>query len=313
MISVLTSVYNENESEIRESFDSILGQTYRDFELIVVLDNPNNETARRLLDEYVQRDSRVKVAVNETNIGLALSMNVAAEMATGEYLLRMDADDVCMLDRFQKQIDAIAETDYALVCGSYDFVDEAGNLLPQKAPFYNERQLTKLLPYRNVIHHPTVIMRADKFREVGGYRNYPCAQDYDLWLRMLLAGAKMRMQPEKLIKYRVRAASTTLSKRYRQSCTGEYIRRLYWQKNGMSGYSYESYLAYLEKRGANDQNANADFIANSALYQDSKRALKRGRVLSGALGLSKVFFKSKYYRPNVVNSAIVAFITKFAK
>ena len=311
MISVLMSVYNEKESEIRESLDSILGQSYSDFELIIVVDKPDNEAAINLLREYEEKDSRVKVIINEKNIGLALSMNVAAEAATGEYFLRMDADDVCYPERFKMQYDCISGSDYDLVCGNYDFIDDDGNMLPQKAAVYNDKQLHKLMPLRNVIHHPTIIMKADKFRAIGGYRNYKCAQDYDLWLRMLCAGYKMHMMPEKLIKYRVRLASTTVMHRYKQSCTGGYIRSLY--KNKMNGYTYENYLEYLKNYNAEEKSANEDFMANSKLYTDSKSALKKGKIIKGVSGLLKVIFASKYYRPNILNSVKIALVTKLNK
>ncbi len=313
MISVLISVYNENRNEIIESFDSILSQSYSDFELIVVVDKPDNEEAIALLNQYAKKDDRVKIIINEKNIGLAMSMNVAAEAASGEYFLRMDSDDVCYPERFKKQYDFIKNSDYDLVCGNYDFIDEDGTFLPQKATVYSDKQLSKLLPLRNIIHHPTVIMRADKFREVGGYRDYPCAQDYDLWLRMKCAGCKMHMMPEKLIKYRVRQASTTIRKRYKQSCTGEYIRSLYHQRKRMSGYSYEGYLSYLEKRNVNDHSANEDYILNSERYAGAKQKIKKGHIVKGASDFFGVLFRSKYFRPHILHSMKIALISRFFK
>ena len=276
MISVLMSVYNESLDEIRQSVDSILTQSYTDFELIVVLDRADYAEGLALLREYEGKDARVKVLVNEKNMGLALSMNRAAEYASGVYLLRMDADDICLPGRFQLQYDAISAGDYDLICGNYDFMDEDGNDLPQKPQLYNDKQLSALLPYRNIVHHPTAIMTAEIFRKVGGYRNYPCAQDYDLWLRMKCAGARMHMMPQKLIRYRVRQTSTTAQKRYKQSCTVAYIRSLYGEKNKMAGYSYEGYLTYLDKRGVNAPEANQDFIRNFERYMGAKRDLRKG-------------------------------------
>ena len=313
MISVLMSVYNESLGEIRQSVDSVLSQTYRDFELIVVLDQPGYAEGLALLREYAEQDSRVKVLVNEKNMGLALSMNRAAENAAGEYLLRMDADDICVPERFQLQYDAISTGQYDLICGNYDFMDEDGNLLPQKSTHYNDRQIDALLPYRNIIHHPTVIMKAELFHKMGGYRDYPCAQDYDLWLRMKCAGARMHMMPEKLIRYRVRQTSISVQKRYKQSCTGEYIRSLYREKNNLAGYSYEGYLAYLDKRGVNDPAANEDFILNSQRYAQAKQKMRRGHIVGGLADLYRVVFRSKYYRPNIIQSLKIAAISKLMK
>ncbi len=313
MISVLMSVYNESLEEIRESIDSILSQSYTDFELIVVLDRPDYAEGLSLLREYADRDPRVKVLVNEKNIGLALSMNYAAEHATGEYLLRMDADDVCLPERFRLQMDVMATGKYDLICGNYDFMDENGNPLPQKPGMYTDRQLDKLLPYRNIIHHPTVIMTREIFERAGGYRNYPCAQDYDLWLRMKCLGCRMHMMPEKLIHYRVRPGATTVQKRYKQSCTGEYIRLLYQQKNKMTGYSYEGYLQYLDKRGVNDPEANEDFIQNFNRYMQVKQDLKGGHIIKAFAGFFSVLFCSKYYRPHVWRNIKMAAVSKLAK
>lgn len=313
MISVLMSVYNETLSDIRESVDSILGQTYGDFELIVVLDRPEYAEGLALLQEYAAKDARVKVLVNEKNIGLALSMNYAAENAKGEYYLRMDADDVCYPERFQMQIDAISGGDYDLVCGNYDFMDENGNLLPQSPALYTDGQMEAVLPYRNIIHHPTVIMKAKAFWEAGAYRNYPCTQDYDLWLRMKCKGCKMHMMREKLIKYRVRQASITVQKRYKQSCTGEYIRKLYQKGDDMQSYSYEGYLAYLEKRGVNKPGSNEDFVANSERYMQFKKKIKKGRIISAAGDFCRVMFRSKYYRPHVLQSVKIAMLAKLVK
>lgn len=313
MISVLSSVYNETLEEIRESLDSILSQSYTDFELIIVLDRPEYTEGLTLLQEYAAKDARVKVLVNEKNIGLALSMNYAAENAKGEYYLRMDADDVCYPERFQMQIDAIEDGGYDLVCGNYDFMDENGNILPQKPALYTDRQMEAMLPYRNIIHHPTVIMKAKAFWQAGAYRNYHCAQDYDLWLRMKCNGCKMHMIPEKLIKYRVRQASTTVQKRYKQSCTGEYIRKLYQKGDNMQSYSYESYLAYLKKRGVNEPGCNEDFIANFERYMGLKKKIKRGHIISAAEDFCRVMFLSKYYRPRILRSITIAMVMKFAK
>ena len=313
MISILTSVYNESLNEIRESIDSILAQSFSNFELIIVLDRPEYAEGLALLQDYAAKDPRVKLLVNEKNIGLAMSMNYAAQNAKGKYLLRMDADDVCLPDRFQLQYDAMSSGEYDLVCGNYDFIDEQGNLLPQNAVLYTNKQLEKLLPFRNVIHHPTVLMSAMKFREIGGYRNYHCAQDYDLWLRMKCAGCRMHMMPEKLIQYRVRQASVTNQKRYKQACTGEYIRKLYWKKEKMSGYSYDGYLAYLQKCNANDPAANTDYIDNFVRYLEAKKKMRKGHVLGGLVDLCKIMMMSKYYRPHMIRSLIITAIMKIVK
>ena len=311
--SVLMSVYNETLSDIKTSIESILMQNYKDYELIIVVDNPEYKSAIALLNEYLTKDDRIKVIVNDQNIGLALSMNVAASHASGKYLLRMDSDDVSYPERFQKEINVIKNGDYDLVCGNYTYIDENGNPIDRNVDVYTDSQIIKLLPLRNVIHHPTVIMKTSTFKNVGKYRNYDCAQDYDLWLRMLDAGCKFHMLPEPLIQYRIRSSSVTVSKRYKQSCTGDYIRLLYHKskKQRMTGYSYENYKQYLESRGAESSMCQNDYLIYSRLYMESKEKLKRGEIGRGCLGVLKVLLFSKYFKPNIITGLRIAMIRNF--
>lgn len=315
MISVLMSVYNETPEDITKSINSVLSQTFTDFELIVVLDNPENSQALSLLNDFAKKDARVVVVVNEKNIGLALSMNRAASVAKGEFFLRMDADDICVSDRFELQFEAISNSNYDLICSSYDFIDENGNPLDQKAPFFTSKQINLLLPLRNVIHHPTIIMKRDVFEKAGGYRNYQCAQDYDLWLRLKLLGCKFCMMPQKLLHYRVRTSSTTVKHRYKQVCTLRYILSLYglWGLKGMRGYSYEGYLSYLETHGASNPEVQENYKENFSLYMSSIAALRQKRLVEGIKGVAKVLFCSKYYRPHILRSLKIAVIKKCFK
>ena len=253
--------------------------------------------------------------VNEKNIGLALSMNRAASQAKGDLFLRMDADDICTPDRFELQFEAITNGHYDLICSSYDFIDENGNPLDQKAPFFTGKQISMLLPLRNIIHHPTVIMKRDIFERVGGYRNYHCAQDYDLWLRLKLLGCKFYMMPDKLLHYRVRTSSTTVKHRYKQVCTLNYIHSLYglWGLKGMRGYSYENYTSFLDAHGASNPETQEDYKNNFALYMSSIDLLRKKQLLSGAKGVIKVFLFSKYYRPHVLRSLKISIIKKCFK
>ena len=104
-ISVIMSVYSERVDWIRKSIDSILNQTYSDFEFIIVNDKPDKEENAQLLEEYAARDSRIKVLTNEENIGLTKSLNKAFALAEGEFIARMDADDMALPERFKIQLE----------------------------------------------------------------------------------------------------------------------------------------------------------------------------------------------------------------
>ena len=115
-ISVLMTVYKESEEELKESFESIINQTYKNLEIIVVIDFPDELWRKTFIEQY--NDERVKIIVNEKNIGLPLSLNKALDVATGDYYARMDSDDISTLDRFEKQLKYIENEDCDLV-GSY--------------------------------------------------------------------------------------------------------------------------------------------------------------------------------------------------
>lgn len=282
-ISVLMSVYNETESELRQSIESVLNQTFNDFEFIIVNDNPSNSVINKVINEYVNLDSRIKILINETNIGLAESMNKAASIAKGRYYLRTDADDICELSRFEKQYKIISENGYDIVFSDYFVINENGDYIEKGNTWFDSYTIKKLLPFENIIHHPTVIMKASSFNKINGYRNFLCAQDYDLWLRMVLENYSFYMMRDKLLMYRVRTASTTSRKKFMQICTLNYIMQLYdiKKKTDIDSYSYNEYLKYLENNGVFDLKKRNDFMNSLNLYQEGVKELKRKMVFSG--------------------------------
>ena len=107
----------------------------------------------------------------------------------------MDADDISEPNRLEEELKFLINNNCDLVCTRYKTINEQGRILQKESPFYSKEQIMALLPYRNIIHHPTVLMKKSVFHAVGGYRIYPCAQDYDLWLRFLETGYQIEMLP----------------------------------------------------------------------------------------------------------------------
>ncbi len=271
LISVLTSIYNETFQEIRQAIQSIQKQTFKDWELILVNDNPHRPDLILWLKSFVKTDPRIRLLLNPENIGLARSMNRAADAACGTYLARMDADDISTPKRLEKELSLLLSEDCGLVCSRYKTIDEQGYILWQEGPCYTPKQMAALLPCRNIIHHPTVLMRKDLFLHAGGYRPYPCAQDYDLWLRFLKMGAKMVMHQEALLYYRIRLSSTTGQRRYLQALTLNYIRKTYRQNQILNlkppFFDYESYL---HQHGYHNPKARKRFEKATKLLKESQ-------------------------------------------
>jgi glycosyltransferase involved in cell wall biosynthesis len=182
-ISVLLPVYN-GAPYLQAAIDSVLQQSYSDFELIVINDGSTDETAE-ILDRIT--DSRVRV-IHQTNHGLALTLNRAVKEALGEYLVRQDADDLCLPQRFERQIAFLdAHPEHALV-GSWTRIleIEAETARGHRHPTENG-ELQFLLLFDSYFVHSSVMMRSAALREVGAYptdpeRNPP--EDFDLWSRI---------------------------------------------------------------------------------------------------------------------------------
>lgn len=255
MISVIMSVYNEKSIYVEKSIDSILNQTYNDLEMVIVLDSPDNETLLSILIEYTHKDARVKLLINDRNIGLAMSLNRAIEVAQGEYLARMDADDISKPERLERELEYLIKNELDVVSCVADKIDENGNVWGEIKPFNNRSEVIKdLLEIQNVIIHPTVLMRTDIIKSVGGYRNFPSCQDYDLWLRLVTNNNKIGIINENLFQFRKHRESVTATRRYNQVLNEKYIREMYHQrlKNGKDSYSEDNLKKFLNENGYSD-------------------------------------------------------------
>jgi hypothetical protein len=201
MISVVMSVFN-GEEFLDEAVSSILRQTYRDFEFIII-DDGSTDGSAGMLEEYQQRDSRVRV-VHQPNSGLVQALNGGCGLAAGKYIARMDADDVAMEDRLAVQVEAMEMNPGIGVLGSaVVFIDAFGGkvAIPRYHPT-DSAEIHEALLDGNVIWHPSVLIRASILALVGGYRNIPDAEDYDLWLRVS-DHAQLTNLAVPLLKYRV--------------------------------------------------------------------------------------------------------------
>ena len=264
-ISVIMSFYNEKEEEITKSINSILNQTYKNWELILICDNPSRLETYNLLKKIYKYEKRIKLSINSQNIGLALSMNKAIEIAVGEYIARMDSDDICILNRFEEQINFMKKNNLDLCCSEFLFIDEEDKIFFKEYTKYSSNEIIKLLPYQNTIHHPTVMIKKNIIESVKGYRNFPCAQDYDLWLRLFEKNISMGILNKPLIKYRIRKNSISQSKKLKQINTVWYIRKCFWErkKNGKDSFTIENYNEYLRKQKVFDSNYNKKFKKES--------------------------------------------------
>ena len=307
-VSVLMSVYNETENEILESVWSIINQTYKEWELLIVNDNPNSLVYEGILSRVEKLDSRIRIIKNDHNMGLALSMKEAAKESKTDILARMDADDIAETTRFEDQIPYLLDKGYDFVCGRYIKIDENGGLLydGELSEYFDENTLSSMLPLKSTIHHPTVIMTKEIFNKAGMYRNFPCTQDYDLWLRMHHLGAKMVMVNRCVLKYRVRESSITIKHLVKQQFTKQYIRKLYVKRimNGEDDYSESNYIDYLKKYIKDEAIDNALMHKGNESITKATKLIESGRKLKGYFFKFGTIITNRIYRIVYFNLAI---------
>jgi glycosyltransferase involved in cell wall biosynthesis len=184
-VSVVMSAYNA-EKFLREAIDSILAQTFTDFEFIIVDDGSTDRTSQ-ILNSY--SDPRIIRNRNERNLGYTPSLNWGVAHARSELIARMDADDISLPDRLALQVDFLERHPSIAVLGTgFQKMDQTGKLtsgeilLPD-----NPRFIQWLLAFQNTLCHPTVMFRRSIFLKSGGYDPaFMPAEDYDLWQRLSL-------------------------------------------------------------------------------------------------------------------------------
>jgi len=183
VISVILPVHDE-EKYIRDTLDSVLAQSFVDFELIVINDGSSDAT-KSILDEYISMDRRVIIINNKISIGVADSLNKALDIAKGKYIARIDAGDAVDHLRFQKQAEYLEASPDTFILGSWaQIMNDKKKII---AEWIVPPEITgKILYERNGVVHPAVLIRKELFNKIGRYNAfYKRAEDYELWTRAL--------------------------------------------------------------------------------------------------------------------------------
>ena len=208
-VSVIMSVYKEPIEWMKQAIDSILRQTFKDFEFIIVNDNPSREENNQILSKYIKSDTRVKVITNDTNIGLTKSLNKGIKEANGEYIARMDADDISLSLRFEKQVGYLDNNKDIFACGASaykidDYNKEIGVYKVESDSNINR----SLMPFKSPLIHPLAMFRRIyKGNLVLFDESYKYSQDYALWSSYTLE--KISNLDEILLKYRITSSQIT--------------------------------------------------------------------------------------------------------
>lgn len=211
-VSVAMSVFN-GQAFLREAVESILAQTFTDFEFIIIDDGSTDKTAE-ILSQYAKRDGRVRV-VSQENRGRAESLNRGIELARAPLIARMDADDISLPHRLKEQVDCLKDhPEVGLLGGAYERIDADGRARGIARFPVSDSEIRTVMLQDNPICHPAVMMRKEVALACGGYRKQLLdADDYDLWLR-IAEHTQLANLDQIILKYRIhrRQASTQNTK-----------------------------------------------------------------------------------------------------
>ena len=217
LVSVLMSVYN-SELYLKEAIDSILEQTYENFEFIII-DDCSNDSSMAIIKSYC--DERIIVIKNKENIGLAASLNKSIKLSNGEYLIRMDADDISEKNRIIEQVKFMDRNLSIGVAGSYF------KLIGESIPWYkkiiirkgtiNQKDSSSKLLFSPCVLHPSVIIRKKILTENNIFynENFKRAQDYELWSRLIFV-TEITNIPKVLFRWRISAIQSSIKDRGKQ-------------------------------------------------------------------------------------------------
>jgi len=266
-ISVLLPVYN-SEKYIAEAIDSILAQTFTDFELIVINDGSTDGTLE-ILQNYQVKDTRIRLFSRE-NRGIAATINEGINLARAAWLARMDADDISLPERFERQLQWLAQTN-ADICGSWAQFFGSSNQSILKHPQSDAAIKVKLL-FMSPLVQPTVIMKTALAKQLYYDSMWENGEDYDFWVRAAHAGYLMTNIPEVLLHYRQHPEQISNRDAARQLVHSYGIRQRAWQALKIADIKPEWIVEVLKIREPIFSLPNMDYVdlAFTALLQTTE-------------------------------------------
>lgn len=199
LVSIILSVYN-GEQYLEQCIESVLSQSYESFEFIIVNDGSKDKSLT-LIKNMQGKDNRI-IIIDKPNSGLTKSLNVGLERSTGEYIARIDADDIWSPSKLEVQVNFMEAHPEILLSGTaINFIDENGDLLDDQNPLdaLKDEEIRKIYLFKNPFCHSSVIFRKHIVKQLGPYNSdFKYAQDYEYWSRIMKVG-KVEVIPDVLV------------------------------------------------------------------------------------------------------------------
>lgn len=206
LVSIVLPIYNTDKQYLKEAIDSILRQTYRNFELLLIIDEEPSCGSKKFVESFL--DERIIIIDNGTNKGLVYSLNIGIENAKGTYIFRMDSDDIAFEDRLEKQVKYLELHKEVDVLGT--FADTFGMFEKRYYSNINNKQIRGELLWKNPLIHPTVAFRKSSVERYNVKYSVGDSEDYRLWLDLAFnSDCIFAVLPEVLLKYRIHPEQIT--------------------------------------------------------------------------------------------------------
>ena len=213
LVSIVMPVYN-GEKYLQFTIESILSQSYSNFEFIVI-DDCSTDSSLQIIQKYAGGDKRIKSYQNPVNLGIAKNRNVGLSHLRGKYYMVIDQDDICIKQRIEKQVAFLeSNPDYAAVGGQVQIINETGELLTVRNYKVSSKEIISELPVRSPLCHPATMIRVSDMKTLGGKydSNFPGAEEYDLWFQFAFHKYQLVNLPDFLIQYRISEQSYKLNR-----------------------------------------------------------------------------------------------------
>ncbi|MEZ8785137.1 glycosyltransferase family 2 protein [Vibrio splendidus] len=286
LVSVIVSIFREPIDYISNALNSILNQSYPNIEIIIVVDNPSlGGDVLEYLRSISNQNRKVKLIFNENNLGLPMSLNVAIDHAEGDYIARMDADDISSLERLSVQVEYLERNkDFDLVGSRITLIDDRSQVIGKRNPPSVANR--KSIRYSTLAFHPTWCGKTEVFKKLK-YRNFKYSQDLDFLHRFLDEGYSLKNLDLYLLRYRITTENFNANKRLMQFLISKSIRDCFSKSCG----SFEQISNHVQRLQENEE------ASNFFLEYD-------GEFLKSRYGMMVSCIYSKYHREILKNVLI---------
>ncbi len=202
-ISVIMATYNESLDYLKLSIESILSQTYKDFEFIIILDNPENKEIENFIKQYQQKDNRIIFLKNEKNLWRSETRNKWIEIVKWNYIAIMDADDISEKNRLEEQLKYFQNNNVDLLFSRVKLINENWKEVWKFEPKHEEvENFEKYVFVKTLWMHPSLMIKSNILKEIKYEKKYNWAEDLDLWLNCIENWYKFLVVEKILFNYR---------------------------------------------------------------------------------------------------------------